>query len=370
MRWASGFVRRQVSPSAREKAAPPGARKRRDRSSGRPVAPKKPPAILPWYLIAIGVAVAASTSAAQKRAVALLTNNEIDPTDPLPSRAPDWLKQSRKARSLWTIINRIIARMSQDNLMLIAAGIAFYGMFAIFPALGALVSIYGLFGDTHMVQAQVQQLTNLLPNETANLLNQSLNALLAKPNASLNSGLLFSLGLAIWGARAGTSSLMSGLNVATERREQRSFLHFNLMALGLTLGAIVFALIALTAVAIIPIVIDVLPIDVTLRSWLAYARWPVLGAFILLALDVVYRFGPSQRNPRWHFISVGTLFAGIFWIIASGAFSLYVTRFGRYDATYGSLGAVIVLLLWFWLSALIVLVGATIDAVRAEIRKR
>ena len=328
-------------------------------------------ALLPWYMIVLGVAVVASTNAAQKRAVTLLTADPVaDGNDPLPQSAPDWLKTSRGARSLWTISNRVITRMGNDNLMLIAAGIAFYGMFAIFPALGALVSIFGLFGDTHVVQTQVQQLTLLLPSETAKLLNDSLNALLAKPNNSLNSGLLISVAIAIWGARAGTSSMMSGLNVAVERPERRSFVTFNLVALGLTLGAIIFAIIALTAVAIIPIVIAFLPLDPTLQAWLAYSRWPLLGLFIFLALDVVYRFGPSRSHPRWHFISVGTVLAGVFWILASGAFSLYVTRFGSYDSTYGSLGAVIVLLLWFWISALIVLLGATIDSVRSDLKAR
>ncbi|MBE7220193.1 MAG: YihY/virulence factor BrkB family protein [Caulobacteraceae bacterium] len=339
--------------------------RRRKRGKRRGAAPP----VLPWYIIALGVAVAGATSAAQKRAVELLTTPEIDRTDPLPEIAPGWLKSSRRARSLWTIVNRVQLRIARDNLMLIAAGIAFYAMFAIFPALGALVSIYGLFGDTHVVQTQVQQLTALLPRETAALINESLNALLSKPAGSLNFGLLISLGLAIWGARAGISAMMSGLNVAIERPEQRSVLHFQVLALGLTLGAIVFAIVALTAVAIVPIVVAFLPVDEVLKSWLAFARWPILGVFILLALDVIYRFGPSQRDPRWHLVSVGTVFAGGFWIFASWAFSLYVTRFGSYDTTYGSLGAVIVLLLWFWISALIALTGATIDSVRADVRR-
>ena len=361
MGWASTSRRRKP---ARETGATGGGTRHATPRVGR-----RPATVLPWYLIVLGVAVAASTSAAQKRAVAMMTSTEYDPTDPLPKAAPDWLKGSRRARSLWTVVKRVMARTAQDNLMLVAAGIAFYGMFAIFPALGALVSIYGLFGDTHVVQMQVQQLTVLLPHETAALLNDSLNALLSKPNSSLNSGLFFSLGLAIWGARAGTSSLMSGLNMAVERPEQRSVIAFNLVALGLTFGAIVFAMIALTAVAIVPIVLNLLPLDPTSRTWLAYARWPMLGAFILLALDIVYRFGPSQSKPTWHIISVGTIFAVAMWILASLAFSLYVTRFGSYDTTYGSLGAVIVLLLWFWLTALIVLLGATIDAVRADMRR-
>lgn len=368
MAFGSGLFRRTRRKSEGRDTAPDRAQRRRPPPPRR--APRKPPPkILPWYLIVLGVAVAASTSAAQKRAVRLLTA-EGDYTDPLPDVAPDWMKQSRKARSLWTVVNRVTNRMGQDNLSLVAAGIAFYGMFAIFPALGALVSIFGLFGDTHLVQAQVQQLTNLLPHESAKLLNDSLNALLSKPNASLNSGLLISLGLAIWGARAGTASLMSGLNIACERPELRSFLKQNVVALSLTFGGIIFAIVALTAVAVVPLVIDFLPIDGSLKTWLAYTRWPILGVFVLLALDVVYRFGPSHSEPHWHLISVGTIFAGSAWILASAAFSLYVTKFGSYDRTYGSLGAVIVLLLWFWLSALIMLVGATIDAVRGEIKTR
>ena len=325
--------------------------------------------LLPWYMIVLGVAVAASTNAAQQRAVAVLSDTG-DNTDPLPEVAPDWIKESRRARKAWTLVNRVSTRIGNDNLTLVAAGIAFYAMFSIFPALGALVSIYGLFGDTHVVQAQVQQLTVLLPSETAKLLNDSLNALLAKPNASLSSGLYISLAVAIYAARAGTSSMMSGLNVALEQPERRSFLRQNAIAIAMTFGAILFAIVALTVVAVIPLVLDILPLDGQIKTWLAYSRWPVLGIFIVMALDAAYRFGPSLEHPKWRFMSAGTLFAAALWIVGSWAFSLYVTRFGSYDKTYGSLGAVIVLLLWFWISALIVLVGATIDSVRTEMKRR
>lgn len=330
---------------------------------------RKPTTVLPWYLIVLGVAVAASTNAAQQRAVAVLSDTVGDGTDPLPTVAPDWLKESRRARTLWTTVSRVINRMGDDNLSLVAAGIAFYAMFSLFPALGALVSIYGLFGDTHVVQAQVQELTQLLPHETATLLDGSLNALLAKPNASLNFGLLVSLGIAIVAARNGVSSMMSGLNMAMEKRETRSFITLNAMAIVLTIGAIVFAGIVITAVAIIPIVLAYLPFDDHWRGVLAFSRWPVLALFVILAIDLVYRFAPSVERPSWHFFSVGTLFSASLWILGSYAFSQYVTRFGSYDTTYGSLGAVIVLLLWFWLSALIVLLGAVIDSVRAEMRR-
>lgn len=324
--------------------------------------------LAPWYLIVLGVAVAASTSAAQRRAVARLSATRVDKTDPLPDAAPAWLKRSHTARKIWTTATRVQRRMSRDNLSLVSAGVAFYAMFAVFPALGALVSIYGLFGDAHVVQAQVQQLTALLPYETAKLFNDALVALLSKPSSNLNAGLLFSLAIAVWGARAGTSSLIAGLNVACEKPETRSVFITEGIAIGLAFGAIVFAIVALTTVAVIPIVLSYFAINETLATWLAYARWPILAVFILLALDVIYRFGPSVRKPEWHLVSVGTCFAAVLWISGTWAFSAYVTRFGSYDATYGSLGAVVVLLLWFWLSALIVLLGATVDAVRGELR--
>ena len=347
-------------------AVRPGRKRGTRRAAG---ARRRPATVLPWYLIVLGVAVAASTNVAQQRAVTLLSDTGGDGTDPLPELSPDWMKQSRRARTLWTTVNRVINRMGEDNLSLVAAGIAFYAMFSIFPALGALVSIYGLFGDTHVVQAQVLQLTELLPRETAKLLNDALNSLLSKPNASLNFGLLASLGIAIVAARNGVSSMMSGLNMAMEKRETRSFITLNAMAIVLTLGAIVFAAVVLTAVAVIPIVLNVLPFDDHWRAVLAYSRWPILALFVILAIDLVYRFAPSVERPSWHFFSAGTLFSASLWILGSYAFSQYVTRFGSYDTTYGSLGAVIVLLLWFWLSALIVLLGAVIDAVRADMRR-
>ncbi|MGD0634286.1 MAG: YihY/virulence factor BrkB family protein [Beijerinckiaceae bacterium] len=283
--------------------------------------------------------------------------------------AMKWLKQNR-LHDLWAISAGVAHRMSRNNLSLVAAGVAFYANLAIFPALGALVSIYGLFGDTHMVQTQVQQLTALLPAETAKLINDALASLVAKPSRSLNFGLLLSFGVAIWGARGGTSSLISGLNIAYEIPETRSVWRTEATAIGLAFGAIVFAIVALTTLAVIPLALSFLPISGRLAAWLAYSRWPVLAAFILLALDVIYRFGPSLAAPRWHFISVGTLFAASLWVAGSWAFSTYVTRFGTYDATYGPLGAVVVLLLWFWLSALTILLGASVDAARGKLRQK
>lgn len=344
--------------------------RRRDRGRRARETVAARPAGLPWYLIILGIAVAASTDAAQHRAVSVLSRTVADDTDPLPEVAPEWIKESRRARRAWTLVNRVITRMGNDNLTLVAAGVAFYLMFSIFPALGALVSIYGLFGDTHLVQSQVQQLTVLLPGETAKLLNDALTSFLAKPNTKLNIGLLISLGVAIWAARAGTSSMMSGLNVALERPERRSLVAQYAISIALTFGALVFAMVVLTVVAVIPIVLNVLPLDAQMQAWLAYSRWPILFAFVVLALDVIYRFGPSLERPRWHALSVGTVFAAALWVVGSFAFSLYVTRFGSYDTTYGSLGAVIVLLLWFWISALIILMGATVDSVRADMKRR
>ena len=271
-----------------------------------------------------------------------------------------------RLRGIWDFTEAFSLRFGRENLSLVAAGIAFYGMFSIFPGLAAIVAVYGLFGDVHVVETQMAEYSGLMPPEAAKLVTDALVALLQKPASGLSTALAVAIGLALWSARAGTSALMTGLNIAYERPEERSFLVQQCVAIGLTAGGIVFAILSLTAIAGVPIAIGLLPLSSGMQALLAYTRWPLLGLCILLALAAVYRFAPSRPDPCWRMFSVGSLTAAFLWIAGSAAFSFYVGRFGSYDATYGSLGAVIVLLLWFWVSALVVLCGATLDALITE----
>ena len=278
---------------------------------------------------------------------------EIADTQPARDKSP---------ATLFRIAKNVFVRIGKDNLSLVAAGVAFYAMTAIFPAIAAFVSIYGLFADPAKVPNQVASLSSLLPATSLKLLTDALQSYAGKSHSSLNFALLVALALALWSAKAGVSALMTGLNIATEQDEKRSFILQQVVAIALTVGAVVFAMVALSALAVLPVLIGFLPLTDELKTALDLGRWPLLAVLVAFALAVVYRFGTYEEHPKWRWISWGAAIATVLWIIGSALFSFYVSRFGSYDATYGSLAAPVVLLLWFWLSALIVLIGSEIDA--------
>ncbi len=259
------------------------------------------------------------------------------------------------------IARAVFDRFGNDNISLVAAGVAFYVMLSIFPALAALVSLYALVGNPDDVANRIQDYSYLLPPAALKLIIDGLHNFAKTAGSTLSWALGTSLLLALWSARNGISSVMTGLNIAYEEVETRSFVVQTLMALGLTLGAILFAAVAVFAVAIIPIILNILPFGSDFATLLNYARWPVLAIFVAMGFAVIYRYGPSRENASWRWITWGSGIATVLWLVGSVVFSIYVSKFGSYDATYGALGAVVVLLLWLWVSAIVLLVGAEID---------
>jgi membrane protein len=272
--------------------------------------------------------------------------------------------RSREVRSetLFQIAANVVMRVGRDSLSLVSAGVAFYAMTAIFPAIAAFVSIYGLFADPSSVERQIADYSSLLPAASLKLLTDALQTFVSKSNSTLSVALMVSLGVALWSAKAGVSALMSGLNIANETIEKRGVFVQQATALALTLGAILFAIVALAAIALLPAILNDLPLSENVRSALGLGRWPLLAVFVSLALAILYRFGTYREKAKWRWITLGSAIATVLWLLGSGAFSSYVSRFASYDKTYGSLAAPVVLLLWFWLSALVVLLGAEIDA--------
>ena len=252
--------------------------------------------------------------------------------------------------------------ISNKNLGIVAAGVAFYALLAIFPGLGALVSIYGLIANPSDISRLTDITARFIPGDANALLVDQLNGLISHPSSRLTLAAVGSILLALWSAHNGLATFMTALNIAYGEKEQRGFFRRNLLAVGLTFGAVLFAIVALALVAILPAIIHILPLPTHWLNIISLVRWPILAAFLMGGIAFLYRMGPSRERPKWRWVSVGSLVATILWIAGSIGFSLYVTRFGSYNKTYGSLGAVIVLLMWLYFSSYFILIGAQINA--------
>jgi len=262
----------------------------------------------------------------------------------------------------WTILTRTWRRASKDNLSGLAAATAFYALLSIFPALTAVVSLFGLVADPNTVERQVTALEGLLPPEAVKLVATWLKTLVHGPPVRFGIGLVLSVLLAFWSAWSATGMLMVAVNVCYGEREKRNFVWFNLRALTLTIGLALFGIAALLLIAVLPAAIAFLPVPKAWGGVVELVRWPILAGIALLALAIVYRYAPDRAEPKWQWISWGAATATTLWLLGSIAFTVFVSKVGSYDKTYGSLGAVIILLLWFYLSAYVTLVGAELNA--------
>jgi membrane protein len=260
------------------------------------------------------------------------------------------------------ILWRTYERINDDRLLATAAGVVFFGLLAVFPAITALVSSYGLFADASTIGANLQTLSMMLPEGSFQIVQDQIARVLSKGNASLGATFLFGLALALWSANAGVKAIIDALNVVNEEREKRSFLKLNLISLGFTTAGIAALLLMVSAVVAFPLALDHLGIPPDSKFIVSLARWPLLFVILLIALGLLYRFGPSRRQARWQWLGVGTVTAALLWIAGSSALSWYLSNFGNYDATYGSLGAAIGLMMWMWMSAIIVLCGAELNS--------
>jgi membrane protein len=267
------------------------------------------------------------------------------------------------------IIANVWAEIDRDHISMMAAGVAFYGLLSIFPGMSALISVYGLVADPAVIERQVSVLSEVLPGEALQLLSEQLHSLIAAPTAKLGIGLVVSLGLALWSATSGTGTLMQALTVAYEEKNTRGIIAFYVRAIALTIAIGIFGLVSLFLIAVVPAAIDWLPIPAMWRAGVALIRWPILAGLVFVALALVYRFAPARRTPRWDWLSPGTVAAALLWLIGSAGFSFYVARFGSYDKTYGALGAVVVLLMWLYVSAYIVLAGAELNSAIEKARR-
>ena len=266
------------------------------------------------------------------------------------------------ARGWWEILKRVQAEIGNDRVLAVAAGVTFYALLAIFPAIVALVSLYGLFADPSTISEQINAMNGLMPGGALDIIGEQVKRIASKPKGSLGLGTLVGLGTALWSANAGMKAIFDALNIVYDEKEERGFFKLNAMSLLFTVGAIAILLLALASVVLAPIIFNFGGIGHALQIAVGLARWPILLILIVVALAVLYRYGPSRRKPKWRWVTWGSGFAAVTWVIGSMLFSYYVSKFGSYNETYGSLGAAIGFMTWIWLSTTIVLVGAEINA--------
>jgi membrane protein len=334
---------------------------------------------LPWPVMLSAIAAGLLTARVRPPVVVRVNaSDDHGPSIPHAVVEPRWLQRERAAqhgrgrragsplqipwRGWQDILLRVYDNITHHRLLAVAGGIVFYSLLAIFPGITALVSSYGLFADVGTISNHLSALSDLMPSGAFSIVQNEVGRIVAKGGGQLTAAFAFGLALAFWSANAGMKSLFDALNIIYEEKEKRSFLWLNIVSFTFTLGAFGVIVLAVNAVVVFPLVLAYLGVNASDPWLIRFFRWPIMFATIVLGLALLYRYGPSRRNAQWKWVSVGSVFAATTWIIVSLGFSYYLARFANYDATYGSLGAVIGLMMWMWLSAIVVLAGAELNA--------
>jgi|APTNR8051073442_1049403.scaffolds.fasta_scaffold06566_9 membrane protein len=266
-------------------------------------------------------------------------------------------------RAGWrSVLYRVKSQLGEDNIGILSAGVAFYAFLASFPAIAAVIMIYGLIAEPSQVQEQLAMAKELMPAEAYGILESQSSKLVTEASGTLGFGLVLSLGMALWSASKGVNALLTAVNVAYEERDERGYVSSTAWTLFFTLGAAVFAVLSLIIIAAIPAAVSFLTPDSIVGEAILWARWLVMAVFAIAALALFYNLGPSRRRPQFRWVTPGAVTATVLWVLGSIAFSVYVENFASYNSTFGSLGAVVILLMWLYLSAYIVCVGAELNS--------
>ena len=257
---------------------------------------------------------------------------------------------------------RTYREIQDDRLLALAAGVAFYSLVSLFPAIAAGVSSYALFANVGTISKHLSIASDIVPAGSLDLLGEEISRIAAKSDGKLTFGFLLGLGIALWSANAGMKAIFDALNIIYDEEEKRGIVWLNVVSLFFTVCAIAAVGLAISLVVVFPLLLAAFgPTSLDLPI-VRYLRWPVMFALMILGLSVLYRYGPSRRLAKWRWLSVGSVFAAIAWLAMSLLFSWYLGNFANYNATYGALGAVVGLMMWMWLSTIVVLVGAELNS--------
>jgi membrane protein len=266
------------------------------------------------------------------------------------------------ARGWKDILWRVYGNVSDHRILALAAGMTYYSILAIFPALAALVAVYGLFSDPASIAKHLDEVSDFIPGGAVEVAREQLTRVASKGGQAL--GFTFAIGLAVslWSANAAMKSLLDTLNIVYGEQEKRGFIKLNAMSLGFTVAAIVFILSALGAVVVVPVSLKYLGLSNAADVLIRIARWPAMFMALAMGLAFIYRWGPSREAPRWRWITWGSVAATILWLAASALFSFYAANFGTFNETYGSLGGAVGFMTWLWISSIAILLGAELNA--------
>jgi membrane protein len=300
------------------------------------------------------------------------------PPRPTPAQEPPMVQQVRAAepgrgrqaqapaqipwRGWKDVLARTYNEIQDDRLLAVAAGVVFYSLVALFPGIAAGVSSYALFADAATIGKHLSVAADIVPAGSLELVGQEIQRIAAKSDGRLTFGFVAGLVLALWSANAGMKAIFDALNVIYDEDEERSFVRLNLVSLFFTVCALVGAGVAVALVVVFPLLLAAFGLSSSDYPVVGYLRWPVMFVLMIVALAVLYRYGPSRRRAKWRWLSVGSVLAALLWLAVSSLFSWYLGNFADYNATYGALGAVVGLMMWMWLSTIVVLVGAELNA--------
>lgn len=265
-------------------------------------------------------------------------------------------------RGWWDVLVRTKAEVKADRVTMLSAAVAFYALFALVPALVAMISVYGLFADPSAVESQVRSWLGAAPSDVRDLVVSQLTSITQRRASAIGLGAVFGILVALWSAAGGVGHLVDAVNIAYDETDRRGWFRRKALALLLTVGAVVFVVFAVTAIAVLPAWLADTGLGPAGRIAAGVLRWVVLLFGMLVALAVLYRWAPDRDEPRWRWTSVGAVVATVLWLVVSIGFSVYTANFGSYDTTYGSLGAVVVLMFWLFLTAFCVILGAELNA--------
>jgi membrane protein len=260
------------------------------------------------------------------------------------------------------ILWRTYSEMQSDRLLSIAGGVAFFILLSIFPAITALVSAYGRFFNAATITSNISLLHDVVPDNMLSIIQEQANRIASNSGSALNIGIVVGILVSLWSTMSGVKAMIDALNVIYEQKEGRSFIKLNLVALAFTLAGFATLLLAIAAVVVLPLILSSVGLGGLTETLTRIVRWPVLLIVLLFGLALLYRYGPDRRVARWQWVSIGSAFAAITWIVTSYLFSWYLASFANYNATYGSLGAVAGLMVWLWISTTVVLLGAELNA--------